>query len=73
MSKLGKRFAVCLVIVLASICIAQEHTGVVLDAMTNHIIVTGGMTPANIAAGERDPRKMQLLRRRGRRQRYERI
>jgi hypothetical protein len=66
MSKLGRRFEMCLVMVLTSICVAQEHRGIVLDATTSHIIVTGGMTPANIAAGKRDPRIMQLLLRQAR-------
>jgi hypothetical protein len=64
MKDFDAHFLSCLVAVLlvASICDGQEHQGVVLDASMNHIIVSGGMTPENIAAGERDPRIRQLLR-----------
>lgn len=65
MRALGKYFLACLsmALVAASTCVAQAHQGIVLDASTNYIVVSGGMTPANIAAGKRDPRIMQLLRR----------
>jgi hypothetical protein len=59
-----KKFTAYLSITLAtaSICAAQsQHRGIVLDATTNRVIVTGGMTPANLAAAERNPRIMQLL------------
>jgi hypothetical protein len=38
-----------------------EHRGIVRDATTRHIVVPGGLTPANLAAAERDPRVAMLL------------
>ncbi len=47
---------------LSSACSAQlEHRGIVHDATTRHLVVAGGMTPANLAAAERDPRVMMKL------------
>lgn len=68
MRERGKHFVARLgaALLVASTCLAQQHQGIVLDATTNHIVVTGGMTPAKTAAGKRDPRIMQLLRRRAR-------
>jgi hypothetical protein len=53
-----------LTVCLVSACAAQaEHRGIVLDATTKHIAVAGGLTPANLAAAERDPRVMMQLQR----------
>jgi len=62
-----------LTVCLVSACAAQvEHRGIVLDATTKHVAVSGGLTPANLAAAERDPRVMMQLQRhqRGREQQW---
>lgn len=40
-----------------------EHQGVVLDVTTKHILMTGGISSSNLAAGEADPRAMMQLQR----------
>jgi hypothetical protein len=46
-------------------CSAQsEHRGIVIDATTNHIVVPGGLSAANLKAASRDPRIMMQLQRR---------
>jgi hypothetical protein len=60
----SSRISLALLVGLVSFCSAQlEHRGIVLDASTRHIAITGGLSAANLAAGERDPRMMMQLQR----------
>jgi hypothetical protein len=52
----------CFIGLLVSTCPAQsEHRGIVIDATTRHLVVAGGLTSANVAVAERDPRVMMQL------------